>query len=166
MFLTRCGRSRSEGGETATRARGTIGAVLRFAIATGRAERDPTADLRGALITPTVTHRATIVEPEAVGALLRAIDGFEGRGSTVVCSSFSPCHNWDEAQPLCDWWGPQCFAKMRQAVGRRFNRECSPCPRNGWLCSLGLWSCEPHSLQDNSDVRFSGKDRSLRPGTK
>jgi hypothetical protein len=49
--------------ETATRARGTIGAVFRFAIATGRAERDPTADLRGALITPTVTHRATIVEP-------------------------------------------------------------------------------------------------------
>jgi integrase len=91
--------------ETATRARGAIGAVLRFAIATGRAERDPTADLRGALITPTVTHRATIVEPKAVGALLRAIDGFEGRGSTAVCSSFSPCHNWDEAQPLCDCGG-------------------------------------------------------------
>jgi len=54
--------------ETATRARSTIGAVFRFAIATGRAERDPTADLRGALITPTVTHRATIVEPHAVGA--------------------------------------------------------------------------------------------------
>jgi hypothetical protein len=59
--------------ETATRARGTIGAVFRFAIATGRAERDPTADLRDALITPTVTHRATIVEPKAVGALLRAL---------------------------------------------------------------------------------------------
>jgi hypothetical protein len=51
--------------ETATRARSTIGAVFRFAIATGRAERDPTADLRGALITPIVTHRATIVEPLA-----------------------------------------------------------------------------------------------------
>jgi integrase len=68
--------------ETATRARGTIGAVFRFAIATGRAERDPTADLRGALITPTVTHRATIVEPKAVGALLRAIGGFEGHAVT------------------------------------------------------------------------------------
>ncbi|WP_433994350.1 phage integrase central domain-containing protein [Bradyrhizobium canariense] len=53
---------------TATRARSTIGAVFGFAIATSRAERDPTADLRGALITPTVTHRATIVEPKAVGA--------------------------------------------------------------------------------------------------
>ena len=68
--------------ETATRLRGTVGAVFRFAIATGRAERDPTGDLRGALITPTVTHRATIVEPNAVGALLRAIDGFEGQAVT------------------------------------------------------------------------------------
>jgi integrase len=64
------------------RLRGTVGAVFRFAIATGRAERDPTGDLRGALITPTVTHRATIVEPNAVGALLRAIDGFEGQAVT------------------------------------------------------------------------------------
>ena len=38
--------------ETATRMRSTVGAVFRFAIATGRAERDPTGDLRGALITP------------------------------------------------------------------------------------------------------------------
>lgn len=45
--------------ETATRVRSTVGAVFRFAIATGRSERDPTGDLRGALITPTVTHRAT-----------------------------------------------------------------------------------------------------------
>jgi integrase len=43
--------------ETATRLRGTVGAVFRFAIATGRAEPDPTGDLRGALITPTVTRR-------------------------------------------------------------------------------------------------------------
>jgi len=64
------------------RLRGTVGAVFRFAIATGRAERDPTGDLRGALITPTVTHRATIVEPNAVGALLPAIDGFEGQAVT------------------------------------------------------------------------------------
>jgi len=75
---------------TATRARGTIGAVFRFAIATGRAERDPTTDLRGALITPTVTHRATIVEPTAVGALLRAIDGFEGHAVTRYALKLAP----------------------------------------------------------------------------
>src|SRR5262249_47739531 len=76
--------------ETATRARSTIGAVFRFAIATGRADRDPTADLRGALITPTVTHRATIVEPRAVGALLRAIDGFGGHAVTRHALRLAP----------------------------------------------------------------------------
>jgi integrase len=76
--------------ETATRVRSTVGAVFRYAIATGRAERDPTGDLRGALITPTVTHRATIVEPRAIGALLRAIDGFEGHASTRYALGLAP----------------------------------------------------------------------------
>jgi integrase len=76
--------------ETATRLRSTVGAVFRFAIATGRAERDPTGDLRGALITPTITHRATIVEPNAVGALLRAIDGFEGQAVTRYALKLAP----------------------------------------------------------------------------
>lgn len=53
--------------ETATRLRG-YRAVFRYAIATGRAERDPTGGLRGALITPTVTHQATIVLPELSNA--------------------------------------------------------------------------------------------------
>jgi integrase len=70
--------------ETAGRVRSTAGAVFRYAIATGRAERDPTSDLRGALITPTVTHRATIVKPNAIGALLRAIDGFDGQPTTLA----------------------------------------------------------------------------------
>jgi integrase len=76
--------------ETATRVRSTVGAVFRYAIATGRAERDPSVDLRGALITPTVTHRATIVEPNAVGALLRAIDGFEGQPTTRYALQLAP----------------------------------------------------------------------------
>ena len=61
--------------ETARRLRSTCGMVFRYAIATGRAERDPSVDLRGALTAPTVKHRATIIEPGAIGALLRAIDG-------------------------------------------------------------------------------------------
>ena len=76
--------------ETATRVRSTVGAVFRYAIATGRAERDPSADLRGALITPTVTHRATIVDPNAVGALLRAIDGFERQPTTRYALQLAP----------------------------------------------------------------------------
>ncbi|WP_166300381.1 tyrosine-type recombinase/integrase [Bradyrhizobium sp. 2S1] len=65
--------------ESARRARALAAAVFRFAIATGRAERNPAADLMGALITPTVAHRPAITEPKAVGALLRAIDGLDGQ---------------------------------------------------------------------------------------
>src|SRR5450756_197955 len=63
--------------ETARRLRSTCGMVFRYAIATGRAERDPTVDLRGALTAPRVNHRAAIVDPAAIGALLRAIDGYD-----------------------------------------------------------------------------------------
>jgi len=50
--------------------------VFRYAIATGRAERDTAADLRGALKTHVITPRAAITDPEEVGGLLRAIDGY------------------------------------------------------------------------------------------
>jgi len=68
--------------ETAGRLRGFCGAVFRFAIATGRAERDPSMDQRGTLTTPIVSHRASIVNPAAIGALLRVIDGFVGQPTT------------------------------------------------------------------------------------
>lgn len=68
--------------ETARRLRSTCGQVFRYAVATGRAERDPSADLRGALVNPKVRHRPAIIEPKAIGALLRAIDGFEGQPTT------------------------------------------------------------------------------------
>jgi integrase len=68
--------------ETARRLRSTCGMVFRYAVATGRAERDPSMDLRGALTTPRVTHRPTIVDPTGIGALLRAIDGFDGQPTT------------------------------------------------------------------------------------
>ncbi len=68
--------------ETARRLRSTCGMVFRLAIVTGRAERDPTQDLRGALIAPRPKHRAAIVEPKAIGALIRAIGGYEGHATT------------------------------------------------------------------------------------
>lgn len=76
--------------ETARRMRSTIGSVFRYAIATARAENDPTFALRGALITPKVTHRPAFVEPAAVGAFLRAIDGFDGQPSTVAALRLLP----------------------------------------------------------------------------
>lgn len=64
--------------ETAKRLRAVIGSVFRYAIATGRATTDPTVPLRGAIRSPKVRHRAAIIEPKELGALLRAIDGYQG----------------------------------------------------------------------------------------
>ena len=71
--------------ETAHRALQNCGQVFRYAIATGRAERDPSADLRGALEPVIATHYAAITDPLAVGGLLRAMDGYSG-GFVTRCA--------------------------------------------------------------------------------
>lgn len=64
--------------ETAHRALQNCGQVFRYAVATGRAERDPTGDLRGALQPVKTRHMAATTEPRKVGELLRAFDGYQG----------------------------------------------------------------------------------------
>lgn len=64
--------------ESAHRIKIICGQVFRYAVATGRAERDPSADLRGALPPAKSKHLAAITEPEKVAGLLRSIDGYEG----------------------------------------------------------------------------------------
>lgn len=68
--------------ETARRVRSAVGQVFRYAIATARAENDPTGALRGALIAPTVTHRPAITNRDAFGGLLRAIWAYDGTAET------------------------------------------------------------------------------------
>ena len=70
--------------ETARRLRGTIGAVFRYAVITGRAINDPTPALRGAIATPKVVSRAAIIEPEKFGELLKAIYAFSGQPTTAA----------------------------------------------------------------------------------
>ncbi|CAG9273425.1 Integrase [Paraburkholderia unamae] len=64
--------------DTAHRALQNCGQVFRYAVATGRAQRDPSGDLRGALPPLKHEHYAAITDPSQVGELLRAIDGFQG----------------------------------------------------------------------------------------
>ncbi|HDR9488195.1 TPA: integrase arm-type DNA-binding domain-containing protein [Burkholderia aenigmatica] len=64
--------------ETAHRLHANIGQVCRYAVATGRAARDVTADLRGALPPVQQEHMAAITDPKQVAELLRAIDGYQG----------------------------------------------------------------------------------------
>ncbi len=68
--------------ESARRLRSTIGSVFRYAIATARAENDPTFALRGALVTPKPKHRPAITDPVEFGGLLRSIESFKGQPTT------------------------------------------------------------------------------------
>jgi integrase len=76
--------------ETAHRALQVCGRVFRFAVATGRAEHDPSRDLSGALAPTKERHLASITDPQEVGALLRAIDAYEGAWITRCALRLAP----------------------------------------------------------------------------
>jgi integrase len=84
-FLKVLRRIESVALETAHRVKFVIGQILRYAVGSGRAERDWTADLKGQLLTRSQKHHAAITEPKEVAGLLRAIDGFNGT-FTVKCA--------------------------------------------------------------------------------
>ncbi len=91
MVLAACRKLEAENKlETARRVKTKCGQVFRYAVATGRAERDPTPDLRGALKTPIVKHRAALTEPKDVGQLLRDIDQYGGQFTTLCALKLSP----------------------------------------------------------------------------
>ena len=76
--------------ETAHRAKQNCGQIFRYAVATGRAERDPTGDLDGALPPPKEKHHASIIEPKRIADLLRAIDSYEGYFVTKSALRLAP----------------------------------------------------------------------------
>ena len=76
--------------EIAQRVRQIFSQVFRYAVATGRAERDPAADLRGALATAKTKHHPAITEPKAVGELMRAIAGYQGEPTTQAALRLAP----------------------------------------------------------------------------
>jgi integrase len=76
--------------DMAHRAKQTAGQVFRYAVATGRAERDPSGDLRGALKTKTKKHYAAITDPAEVARLLLAIDAFQGTSTVKAALQLSP----------------------------------------------------------------------------
>jgi integrase len=76
--------------ETAHRAKQNAGQVFRYAVATGRAARDPSQDLRGALTPWKPKHYPAITDPQEIGALLRAIDAFTGTLSVKCALCLAP----------------------------------------------------------------------------
>lgn len=76
--------------ETARRLRSLAGRIMRHAVVTGRAERNPATDLQRALVAPKVRHHPAIIDAGELGALLRAIDTYEGYPSTIGALKLSP----------------------------------------------------------------------------
>lgn len=76
--------------ETAHKARQYAGQIFRYAVATGRADRDPSADLKGALKTPTKKHFAAITTPKEAGQLMRAIYSYQASPAVMAALKLAP----------------------------------------------------------------------------
>ncbi len=111
--------------DMAHRVKQTAGQVFRYAIATGRCERDPSADLKGALQPVNKTHFAAITDPKDVGRLLVAIDAYTGTPVVKTALQLSAILfqrpgeirameweeiNWEESR----WELPSSKMKMKQ----------------------------------------------------
>jgi integrase len=111
--------------EAARQVRAFASRVFRYGVATASCKRDVAADLIGALTAPTVKHHAAIVDPVKLGALLRAIEGYDGQPGTRHALRLAP-HvfvrpgelrqaEWDEFDlDAAIWRIPASRTKMRK----------------------------------------------------
>lgn len=76
--------------ETAHRVRSLIGQVMRYAVVTGRALRDPSADLRGAIPPAPTRHHAAVTKPEQLADLLRDIYAYTGTPTVSAALKLAP----------------------------------------------------------------------------
>lgn len=109
--------------ETAHRVRALAGRVLRFAVATGRAQHDVAADLKDALASVKSQNFASVTDPARVGELMRAIDGYSGHLVTALALKLAPlvfvrpgelrAAEWSEFDlPNAEWRIPGARMKM------------------------------------------------------
>ncbi|MFT3792048.1 MAG: integrase arm-type DNA-binding domain-containing protein [Rudaea sp.] len=90
VLLAALRKIESRAPETAHRARGLCVQVFRYAVATGRAERNVADDTRGALTTPTSGHFAAVTDPEQVAPLLRALWSYQGTPAVMAALKLAP----------------------------------------------------------------------------
>ena len=113
--------------ETARRVRQICSQVFRYAVATARADRDPSVDLRGALAPVQTVHHAAITDPKAVAGLLRVLDSYEGTAIVKAALRLAPLvfvrpgelrkAEWSEINlDRAEWIIPPWRMKMRQAL--------------------------------------------------
>ncbi|KTC64686.1 Integrase (plasmid) [Legionella adelaidensis] len=111
--------------ETAHRVSQMCGQIFRYAIVIGKAERNPAADLRGALAPVKQKHHASIIDPNEIGKLLRAIDEYQGNFVTKCALQLAPLFfvrpgelrhaEWTEFDlPKAEWRIPAKKMKMKE----------------------------------------------------
>ena len=148
--------------DTARRVGQTVGQVFRFAVASGLAERDVTADLRGALTVSKTRNHPAITEPLALGALLRAMYDYSGTPITVAALKLSTMllvrpgelrhAEWTEIDlDTATWAIPDHKMKMRVA-------HIVPLPRQAVALLRGL-----QDLTGSGRYVFSSLRASIRP---
>jgi integrase len=134
--------------ETARRLRGTIGSVFRLAVATLRAENDPTYALRGSLLAPTVTHRPAITDEQDLGRLLVALDEYDGWPTLKAALQFliltmarpgeaRLMRRNEVVWPKATWRIPAERMKMRRPHDVPLSRQALEVLRSVWELSEG-----------------------------
>ena len=112
--------------DTAHRIRNHCGQVFRYAVATGRAERDPSRDLQGALPPVKFGHRAALTDPKELAPLLKAVEGYQGSFVVKCAMQLLPMlfvrpgelrhMEWTELDlDAAQWNIPAVKMKMKQA---------------------------------------------------
>jgi len=111
--------------ETAHRIQQIASRIFRYGVATGRCSRDPTLDLKGALPPKRSEHFPTITDPKKIGALLRAVDDYQGSFITRIALQIAPLvfvrpgelrhAEWVEIQlDSAEWRIPAAKMKMKR----------------------------------------------------
>jgi len=170
--------------ETAHRVKQRLGQVFRYAVATGRAQRDPTADLRGALSPVVSRSHAAVTDPAAVGELLRALHGYSGQPATAAALKLAPllfvrpgnlrAMEWAELDlDAAEWRIPAVKMKMREAhvvplplQALEVLRELQPLTGRGRYCFPSLRTADRPMSENtvNTALRRLGFDNDTMTG--
>lgn len=146
--------------ETAHRLKQMSGQILRYAVVTGRAPRDISQDLKGALKQPKEKHFAAITEPREAGRLLLAIDGFQGTPVVKAALQISPLVFQRPGEVRNMKWGDINFdtAEWRYQVTKTNTQHIVPLSRQAIQIIKNL-----QPLTASSEYVFPGARGASRP---
>ena len=159
--------------ETAKRLRATMSSVFRLAIVTLRATHDPTTALKGALLRPNVQHRAAITDEKQFGALLRALDEFDGWPTIAAAMKFMAltCTRPGEVRQArrteinfenAVWRIPAERTKMRRQHDVPLSRQAVVVLRDMWAMSEYAELIFPSILSNRKPLSENAMNSTLR----